>query len=327
MLNRQLVYAVKLAEMGSFRRAAEVLNISHAALVHSIRTIEEHYGLRLFDRGRGVKATPTEIGEVFLKRARQILHLERDLDYDLQRIKEAGVGVLNIALAPFPQRIFGQVVVGRMLTRFPALQVKVTLRQYTQVVDIVLNREADLAIADLNNRSVSAEFDTERLPPHVSVFICRRGHPLVGRKDLTIADVLNFPWCTTRLPSRFKDFIPVDLGRAGSIDPLTLEFVPAIEVENLWGLKELIEQSDILGGVPLITFAEELRAGSVAVVPFHQPWMVTGYGFISLKNRYKPPAVQIFMDEVRSVEKVLVEAERELIGAYLPCASVTAGAA
>jgi DNA-binding transcriptional LysR family regulator len=313
---RQLNYIVTLAESGSFRQAAENLNITHAALVHSIRALEEQYGARLFDRGRGVKAVPTKAGEVFINHARKILLHENDLEYDIQVLKKPGLGLLNLVLGPFPLEMSGKATVNRMMAIYPDLHVKMSIRQFEQVKIALLKRQADIAVAELSNVSGHPELDTESLGNHRAGFFCRPGHPLVQKKPLTIDDLLDFPWCCTRMPSRIGDFLPTDLKRAGRYDPVTSELIPAIEVESMAGLTTLISNTDVLYAAPLVMLKKELAERDMALLPYHDSWMVTNYGFITLKNRSKAPEVEKFMEELRVVERELFIKEQELLKIY-----------
>lgn len=317
---RQLIYAVELAKAGSFRRAAQNLNISHAALVQSIKNLEEMYGVKLFDRGRGVKASPTEAGQVFLDHARRILLQETNLNLDLNILKKAGMGLLRIAFGPWPHKISGQTAIGRMLERFPELQVKNTIRQFNEIRNVLLNCEADIAVAELSPIYHLPDFETKPLGRHLGGFFCRQYHPVLAKKNLSIIDILDFPWCCTRLPPRLHQVLPSDLRQAGQFDPDTGDFIPAVEVDTMYGVKEMINKSDLICPAALVMLKEEIKSGDLALIPFHEPWMASDYGFISLKNRSRPPAVEIFIDEVCSIEEELFLEERELVATYLKCA-------
>lgn len=326
MTFRQFIYAVELADAGSFRRAAENLNISHAALVHSIRALEEHYGVRLFDRGRGVKALPTEIGEIFLKCVREIIQSEKKMILDLRLALEPGSGFLNIIFGPYPNIISGREAVSRIISRYPNLQIKMSIRQYKQAMHLILERKADIAIAEQSYQNQYPELEMESLGAHLAGFFCRPDHPLLEKRNLTIEEIVAFPWCSTRLPARIRDYLPPDLHRAGSYDALTFEVVPAIEIEALSGLKSLIKNSDVLGLASLVTLKEELVNGDLALLPFHDVWMVTNYGFISLQNSKATTALEEFKNEIRRVEKKQFLEEQQLAENYLwrcikkPCA-------
>ena len=69
---RQLRYFVGVAEVGSFTKAAAVLDIAQPALSRQIRELEIELGVALLVRnGRG--AVLTEAGVKFLGRAKMIL--------------------------------------------------------------------------------------------------------------------------------------------------------------------------------------------------------------------------------------------------------------
>ena len=56
---RQLEIFAKVAELGSFSRAAEALSLTQPTVSEHIRALEHELGLRLLDRlGRGAAVTP-----------------------------------------------------------------------------------------------------------------------------------------------------------------------------------------------------------------------------------------------------------------------------
>ena len=70
---KQLEYFVRVAEMGSFTRAAIALNVAQPALSRQVRLLEVELRQNLLKRnGRG--AIPTEAGQLLLEHGRGILH-------------------------------------------------------------------------------------------------------------------------------------------------------------------------------------------------------------------------------------------------------------
>lgn len=87
---KQMRYADALARLGHFGLAAEACAVSQPALSAQIKTLEEHLGAALFDRGpRHVRLTG--FGEAFIDRARDIL---RSVD-DLKNLARAAQGPLT----------------------------------------------------------------------------------------------------------------------------------------------------------------------------------------------------------------------------------------
>jgi len=89
---------VRVAELRSFRRAAQALGVSPSALSHTLRNIETKLGVRLLHRTTRSVA-PTEAGERLLERLRPALN---DIDGALAELK--GFKHKNIALEVFSKK-------------------------------------------------------------------------------------------------------------------------------------------------------------------------------------------------------------------------------
>jgi len=69
---RQIEYASAVARFGGFKRASERLHISQSAVSEQVRLLEEHMGVKLFDRSSGqVELTPS--GKMLLAKAQDVL--------------------------------------------------------------------------------------------------------------------------------------------------------------------------------------------------------------------------------------------------------------
>lgn len=90
---RHLRYLVAVAEDLSFRRAAERLHVSHAALSQQIGDLEDELGLKLFDRNSH-RVELTEAGRAFLSGARRTLTAAK---YAIIEAKEAAQGEMSDA--------------------------------------------------------------------------------------------------------------------------------------------------------------------------------------------------------------------------------------
>ena len=86
---RHLTSFFAVAELLSFRRAAERLHLSQAPLSRHIQALEENLGVRLLDRDRRQRVSLTEAGRVFLADARGLL---ANAEAVRQRAQEAARG-------------------------------------------------------------------------------------------------------------------------------------------------------------------------------------------------------------------------------------------
>lgn len=77
MYNRQLDTFIKVADCGSFSKAAEELYISSPALIKQINLLEDNLGFSLFERNhRGIKLTAA--GESLYRDAKYIIKYSKD---------------------------------------------------------------------------------------------------------------------------------------------------------------------------------------------------------------------------------------------------------
>ena len=96
---KQLDYFVHVAELGSFSKAALVLDIAQPALSRQVRALETDLHENLFLRnGRGV--TLTDAGRRLFEHATAILQLVTHAREDLGASRGAPVGRVTVGLPP-----------------------------------------------------------------------------------------------------------------------------------------------------------------------------------------------------------------------------------
>ena len=94
---KQLEYFVRVAELGSFTRAAGALDVAQSALSRQIRLLEVELRQNLLVRnGRG--ATPTEAGRALMAHGRGILHQVARAREDMDRLRGGLSGRVAIGL-------------------------------------------------------------------------------------------------------------------------------------------------------------------------------------------------------------------------------------
>ena len=94
---KQLEYFVRVAELGSFTRAAIALDIVQPALSRQIRQLEVELRQSLLIRnGRG--AVPTEAGKLLLAHGRGILHQVERAREELGRVRGSLAGRVAVGL-------------------------------------------------------------------------------------------------------------------------------------------------------------------------------------------------------------------------------------
>jgi LysR family transcriptional regulator, nitrogen assimilation regulatory protein len=149
--SKQLAYFVRIAELGSFRRASEELRIAQPALTRQILKLEQELGVELLNRG-GRAIALTSAGSVLLDRAKFILRQTEQARLDVIAEGTTPSGVIGIgAPASIAQVLFGPLA-KRYIEQYPQVSVRFyegvgLLRKWLQTgeIDLAIIPESSLA--------------------------------------------------------------------------------------------------------------------------------------------------------------------------------------
>lgn len=138
----ELTSFIRTCETGSFSAAARELGLSQPAVSLQIRALEQRLGVRLFNRTTR-HVSPTEAGNRYLERARDILERLEEADRSVGCLDSAMCGRLVVGVPVS----FGATVLGKYLIEFkkayPELMLDVALTD--RFVDVIAER-LDVAI-------------------------------------------------------------------------------------------------------------------------------------------------------------------------------------
>lgn len=315
--HRHLLHAVALARYGNFRRAAASVHLSQPAFSRSIAALEDSLGVRLFDR-LSTGAVPTPFGEVVLRWAGRIVSDTDELVREIRLMQGLEVGSLTVALGVYPAKISGYPAAGRLMRAHPHIRGRLRLRNWREMAIEVAERSVDVGLGELSEAEGDPALATERVADRALVMFARTGHVLLRSRSVSLEDLVAYPWVATRAPPRMARFFPDRPIAAGRVDEDTGDFVPAIQVDDVSGIVTTVRESEAISAATLGLLEDDLSEGTVGILPFRAPWLVLGYGFITLRDRTQSPAAAAFMNEVRAVESEITTREAGLRAKYLP---------
>lgn len=291
---RQLRHFVALAEHGNFARAAEAVHLSQPALSRSIQALEGHLGHRLLDRHpRGISLTAH--GQLVLEHARRLLAGSQALSNAVSQLGNLQAGELRLGAGPYPAARLVPQAVGRLLQRYPRVQVKLSIANWLELRDELLNAAIELFVADIRELEDDPHLQVEPLHPHLGVLFCRPGHPLLQRSDLHLDDLLEYPLAGTQLPRAVGQTLSSASGRQ---QPLS------VQCDNFLVLKRLVADSDVISLAPWDVVAEDIAAGRLGLLPGPQnPLQHSAYGVVSRAGHSLSPAAQAVLEEIRQVDR------------------------
>ena len=142
---KQLEYFVRVAEMGSFTRAAIALNVAQPALSRQIRMLEVELRQNLLKRnGRG--ASPTEAGQLLLEHGRGILHQVERAREELARARSGLTGRVALGLPPSVARVLTVPLTRAFRDKMPDAQLSISEGLSAGMQESLLSGRLDIAL-------------------------------------------------------------------------------------------------------------------------------------------------------------------------------------
>jgi len=240
MLLRDLEYFLRIAETGSLRRAAQLVEVSQPAVTKGLKRLEAELGIMLVRRSRKGAAL-TEVGRSFLDRARR---LRRDLEIALQEandLRAGAQGLVRVGITPaLIEPVFQPASIALMAQR-PAARFRVRIALSDELLTALRQGEIDVMISGIPDPAPD-EVDIATIGESVLGVIARADHPLMSKHRPQLTDLARCAWAVPRRGVLSRDwldsvFLAHDLPR-----PLArIEFDPTHD-----GLIAMLLKTDLL---------------------------------------------------------------------------------
>lgn len=285
---RLLQYAQALAEHASFSRAAEALDIAQPSLSRGIMELESRVGAPLFHRSR-LGNELTDFGRVFMQHAEEVLRSAQELEREVDQARGLAAAEVSAALGPYVVDAIGAQAAGLFSVSSPDIRLRLVMADPASVARAVRTRSVDLGIAEDTVIAGADDFETVMtLAPLPGWILVRAGHPLVGRPEVTMPDVLDFPFAqVVMLPPRVLK--PLLAARRRPTRGTPSPF-PAIECATVRLAIGAVTHSDAFTFGTLGQVRPELESG--AVVPLLQPpWLRSSWSIVRLRKHTMSPAM------------------------------------
>jgi DNA-binding transcriptional LysR family regulator len=171
---RQLKTFQTVIKTGGFTTAAKKLHLSQSAISHSIRSLEENVGCRLFDR-KGKTVRPTVAAEQLMKHANNIFSEIQRARRSLQRIKSWGGEQLRLGASEATCQFLLPTVLRELQKTFPNCIVSVKSGDTHYIENLLLSDKIDIGLTLEPARQTALKFTllfTDELK-----FIVSKDHP------------------------------------------------------------------------------------------------------------------------------------------------------
>lgn len=197
--SRKLRHIVAIAKAGNYARAAEALNISQPALSRSVQTVEQSFGIQLFDRGRrGVTLTPS--GRRIVADAERLLRDTETLERNMKLMAASELGDMSFGLDPLCAGIFLADVLAFLGRHHVGLKVQAFVQGTTELERQLLAHELELVVTPGALLSHLPHVEQEHLLRVRVALLVRPGHPLLSQASVSLDDLAPYPFLAGSMP-------------------------------------------------------------------------------------------------------------------------------
>ncbi len=234
---RQIESFVRVAELGSFTRAAAALGMAQPLLSRHVRQLEIEMRQSFLRRnGRGVVLT--EAGQLLLEHGRGILHQVALAREELGGVRGTLAGRVSIGLPPSLSKLLAVPLIQRFRQLMP--QAQLTLTEGFSLVMLEALRSGRVDMAVLYNPPAAPDIERELLRQESLALLASQhsiaalGQPLKARVPLKA--LAELPLILPSRPNAFRLGLEAEMTRIGLAPRIVLE------VDGLNAIVDLVRE-------------------------------------------------------------------------------------
>jgi DNA-binding transcriptional LysR family regulator len=284
---RQLRTFKAVADLKSFSLAAHELRLSQPSVSYQVKELEEALGLPLLDR-LGKRVQLTEAGSLLYTYARRALDLIGEAALALEEMRGIKRGSLRVGASTTVGVYLLPAALGAFKKLHPGLVISLEIGTRARVQEQVLRNELDLAVVGPALKDADLA-----ILPFISdelVVVAPAGHPLAGRRNLTLKDLASEPFVMREAASGSRWSLEKAARKAGA------RLTVAMELGSNGAIKHAVESGLGLAVLSRYACALELSGGRLVELdvrgfPIRRDWHI-----VHLRRRKLPASVVAFID-------------------------------
>lgn len=278
-----LALLMRIAETGQLQRAAQMAAMSQPAASRVLAEIEARAGGALFERHpKGMR--PTALGALCIRHAKVILEEYGALEEEARRVTSGETGRVRVGAVTGPAVGLVMPAVRQVRAEAPDIEMTIGVGTSNELVRGLVDGHYDFIIARLPPNHDSRDFRLHPARNETVSLLVRPQHPLAGRREVTLAELLEHEWVVQELPS------PIRQSVEAAFHSQTLDTPPRVtNSSSLLVVLALLESTDTIAPQTR-EVAQMLAHGALGanLVELHlaEPIMVSPCFII--QNRFRP---------------------------------------
>lgn len=208
----QLHIFYTVAERGSFSAAAQALHMTQPAVTMQIQSLEDYFGCKLLVRSTK-KIELTEAGQTLIPFARKSVELIRETEQAMSRYTSMLEGRLQLGAS----LTIGEYVLPRLLgpfgQRYPHISIVMKVMNTTQIIEEIVGHQLNFGLVEAPVQH--PDMVSEPVMEDELKLIVPSGHPLSGKKTVTLEEVVSYPFVLREKGSGTRQVMEAEFKRHG----------------------------------------------------------------------------------------------------------------
>jgi DNA-binding transcriptional LysR family regulator len=299
---RQLRVLAAVAQCGSMAKAADHLAITQPVVSKAIADLENALGVRLLDRGpKGVE--PTFYGRALVKRSNAIFNDLRASVSEMEFLADRAAGELRIGAIELVAVGLLPAILDRIAREYPRLSFEVVQTDAVRLKERELRgRRIELAIIRTAVREHAEDLDERILFRDRLRVIAGAGSPWASRRKVSLADLVDEPWCLPPPEHPVSLLVAEAFHRNGLRPPRRSATVGSPQL-----VSNLVAKGHFLGVHGTVNLHFSPARDLLKVLPVTIPGPLAPLSIVTLKGRTLSPAAQLVIERMREATKPLAK--------------------
>jgi molybdate transport repressor ModE-like protein len=255
----------QVARVKSFSKAAKLLHISQPAISAQIHSMEEFYGIKLFERTpHGVNLTPA--GSTLFEYAKRLLQIHEELERKLTIMADEKNQRLTIGASPTVGSHSLAYGIWSFKDKYPELSTNLVIDSPQDIMKRILDKELDLAIIECPIRNLKG-LTVKTILTDELVAIVPNSKKWVGKNTVSLDELSNNRLILRENGSELHYILDE------ALKPLNLSYADLNPYTTVTNTNAIIAAVENGFGVSIglrLTVQSELKHGSILAIPISQ---------------------------------------------------------
>jgi DNA-binding transcriptional LysR family regulator len=302
---RDLHIVLAVAECRSMSRAADQLAVSHPVVSKAISDLEKTLGLRLFDRTpQGTE--PTAYGSALLRCGTVVFDELRQSTQEIAFLADPTVGELRIGSAhPYIEGLI-PATISRLAKRYPKVKFQITDTDAVTLCGMLRARRLDIVIGRVLRSVYGDDLASDYLFDDTLHVVAGASSRWAKRSKIDLEELGREPWLMPQSDNIAMALI-TDMFASAGLPPPT----PQVVSNSITLRVRLVETGAFIAILPNSTLQFGRGRMRVKILPIALGTKAPSIDAIFLKNRTPNPIAQLFIEELRTLARPLLERKHE----------------